>query len=114
MLLVTTTKGLEALERTGQIDTNEGWRAAPMAWEDLREELEGAAVDFDAAFIISAAEGADGIPADEQGAYDEVIAIVLTHDVVPVDGIDEVESIYPEDDVVWVRGDAGWVRYAGA
>ena len=113
MMLITTMTGLGAMHDAGLIDTNE-WRAAPMAWEDLREELEGAATDFDAVFVCRNSGATVELDEDENKAYTDVVEVVLAHDVVPIEGLDEVESIYPEDDVIWVRGEAGWVRYAGA
>lgn len=115
MLLITTTKGLEALERTWQIDTNE-WCAKSMAWEDLCEELEGAGGDFDADFVVLDVPGGaiDALPADEAEAVDGLGGADVVGGIIGLITIDEVESIYPEEDVIWVRTDAGWVRYAGA
>lgn len=112
MLLITTMAGFGALHDAGLIDTNE-WRAAPMAWEDLREELEGAAADFDAVFVCRSSNAAAELDEDENKAYTDVVEVVMSHDVVPIDGIDSTSTIYPEEDVIWVRTDAGWVRYAG-
>ena len=116
MLLITTMAGLGAMHDAGLIDTNE-WRAAPMAWEDLREELEGAAVDFDAVFVRTEQADDDELSDNEADAYEQTVEAVLASDVVPIEGLDEVESIYPEDDVIWVFdpscAESVWVRYAG-
>lgn len=116
MLLITTTAGFDALHNAGLTDTNE-WRAKPMAWEDLREELEGAAADFDAVFVRTG-QAQDELSGNEADAYEQVVEAVLAHDVVPVEVLDEVESVYPEEDVIWVFdpscAESVWVRYAGA
>ena len=115
MMLITTTAGFDAMRDAGILDTNE-WRAKPMPWEDLREELEGAVVDFDATFVRTG-QAQDDLSGNEADAYEQVAEAVLAHDVVPVEGLDEVESIYPEDDVIWVFdpscAESVWVRYAG-
>ena len=112
MLLITTMAGLGAMHDAGLIDTDE-WRAAPMAREDLREELEGAATDFDVVFVRTEAELSD----NEADAYEQTVEAVLASDVVPIEGLDEVEGIYPEDDVIWVFdpscAESVWVRCAG-
>lgn len=114
MLLITTMAGFDAMHNAGLIDTNE-WRAKPMPWEDLREELEGAAMDFDATFVRTG-QAQDDLSGNEADAYEQVVEAVLAHDVVPIDGIDEVGSIDREDDVIWVFdpscAESVWVRYA--
>ena len=114
MLLITTMAGFDAMHDAGLIDTNE-WRAAPMAWEDLREELEGAAMDFDVVFVRTE-QADDELSDNETDAYEQVVEAVLASDVVPIEGLDEVESIYCEDDVIWVFdpscAEGVWVRYA--
>ena len=115
MMLITTMAGLGAMHDAGLIDTDE-WRAAPMAWEDLREELEGAAMDFDVVFVRTE-QADDELSDNEADAYEQTVEAVLASDVVPIEGLDEVESIYPEDDVIWVFDpsctESVWVRYAG-
>lgn len=115
MLLITTMAGFDAMHDAGLIDTNE-WRAKQMPWEDLREELEGAAMDFEAVFVRTEQAEAE-LSCNEADAYEQVVEAVLAHDVVPVEGLDEVESVYPEEDVIWVFNpscaEGVWVRYAG-
>lgn len=117
MLLITTMAGLGAMHDAGLIDTNE-WRAAPMAWEDLREELEGAAVDFDAVFVRTEQADDDELSDNEADAYEQTVEAVLASDVVPIALARDVDSIYPEEDVIWVFdpscAESVWVRYAGA
>ena len=117
MMLITTMAGLGAMHDAGLIDTNE-WRAKPMPWEDLREELEGAAMDFDVVFVrTEQADDDDELSDNEADAYEQTVEAVLASDVVPIEGLDEVDDIYPEDDVIWVFdpscAESVWVRYAG-
>lgn len=116
MVLITTTAGLGAMHGAGLIDTNE-WRAKPTPWEDLREELEGAAMDFDVVFVRTEQADDDELSDNEADAYEQTVEAVLASDAVPIEGLDEVESICPEDDVIWVFDpsctESVWVRYAG-
>ena len=114
MLLITTMAGFDAMRDAGLIDTNE-WRAKPMPWEDLREELEGAAMDFEATFVRTG-QAQDDLSGNEADAHEQVVEAVLAHDVVPIALAHDVDSIYCEEDVIWVFdpscAESVWVRYA--
>lgn len=104
-------RGLQGMRARGILPAA-GWRATIAGDDDLREEMEGADYDFDAWF------------AGEWGEHgrDEAMCRAEIEAMFPlVDGIDGIDTISvehlgrldPDEDVVWVRTDAGWVRYAG-